>query len=195
MSETRIIKKYPNRRLYDTAESKYITLEDIRGLVRDKVDFSVRDAKTDEDLTRSILLQVIMEQEEKGEPILTEQLLSQIIRFYGDALQGATSNFLQRSLALFVEQQQRFRQELEARVANNAVAAMTGLTQRNLALWKEVQGAFFGASRDVQHEVQKEKEKEKEGKGKQGESRTNGSRSRGGSSARSASKTQKRRSR
>jgi polyhydroxyalkanoate synthesis repressor PhaR len=194
MSETRIIKKYPNRRLYDTAESKYITLEEIRRLVRDKVDFSVRDAKTDEDLTRSILLQVIMEQEEKGQPILTEQLLSQIIRFYGDALQGATSSFLQRSLALFVEQQQRFRQELEARMANNAVAAMTGLTQRNLALWKEMQGAFFGAARDVQDEAQKEKE-EKEGKGKQGASRTNGSRSRGGSSARNASKSPKRRSR
>jgi polyhydroxyalkanoate synthesis repressor PhaR len=180
MSETRIIKKYPNRRLYDTAESKYITLEDVRRLVRDKVDFSVRDAKTDEDLTRSILLQVIMEQEEKGEPILTEQLLSQIIRFYGDALQGVTSNFLQRSLAMFVEQQQRFRQELEARMANNAVAAMTGLTQRNLALWKEVQGAFFGASRDAH--------KEKEERGKQEVSRKNGSR------VRSGSKTRKRKS-
>ena len=186
MSETRIIKKYPNRRLYDTAESKYITLEDVRRLVRDKVDFSVRDAKTDEDLTRSILLQVIMEQEEKGEPILTEQLLSHIIRFYGDALQGVTSNFLQRSLAMFVEQQQRFRQELEARMANNAVAAMTGLGQRNLALWKEMQGAFFGVSRDTH--------KGKEEKGKQEASRENGSTVRSGSRARGGSKTRKRKS-
>jgi polyhydroxyalkanoate synthesis repressor PhaR len=193
MSESRIIKKYPNRRLYDTAESKYITLEDVRRLVRDKVDFSVRDAKTDEDLTRSILLQVIMEQEEKGEPILTEQLLSQIIRFYGDALQGATSSFLQRSLALFVEQQQRFRQELESTVANNAVAAMTGLTQRNLALWKEMRGAFFGAPRDARTGKAEEETEET-----QEAPRKNGSRERSersGSKARNGSRAQKRKSR
>ncbi len=145
MSEPRIIKKYPNRRLYDTALSKYITLEDIRRLVLDKVDFSVRDAKTDEDLTRSILLQVITEQEQEGEPILTEQFLKQVIRFYGDALQGLTSSFLQRSLAMWVEQQQRFRRRLEK--AADPVAAMNAIaeaTHRNLALWREMQGAFFG---------------------------------------------------
>ena len=147
MSEPRIIKKYPNRRLYDTSRSKYITLEDIRRLVLDNVDFSVRDAKSDEDLTRNILLQIIMEQEEEGQPILTEQFLSQIIRFYGDALQGLTASFLQRSLAIWVEQQQRFRRRLAA--AADPVAAMNAMaeaTQRNLALWREMQGAFFGAA-------------------------------------------------
>ena len=147
MSEPRIIKKYPNRRLYDTFLSKYITLEDIRRLVLDSVEFSVRDAKSDEDLTRNILLQIIMEQEEEGQPILTEQFLSQIIRFYGDALQGLTASFLQRSLAIWVEQQQRFRRRLAA--AADPVAAMNAMaeaTQRNLALWREMQGAFFGAA-------------------------------------------------
>jgi polyhydroxyalkanoate synthesis repressor PhaR len=148
VSAIRVIKKYPNRRLYDTTLSKYITLEDVRRLVQEKVEFSVRDAKTDEDLTRSILLQIIMDQEEQGQPIFTEQLLSQIIRFYGDALQGVTSNFLQRSVAMFAEQQQLFRKELERAVVKDAMTTMTELTKRNLALWRETQGALFGAVRN-----------------------------------------------
>jgi polyhydroxyalkanoate synthesis repressor PhaR len=144
MSEPRIIKKYPNRRLYDTALSKYITLEDVRRLVRERVEFVVRDAQTDEDLTRSILLQVIAEQEAGGEPIFTIPVLTQIIRFYGDAVQGLASDFLQRSLLAFGEQQQEFRRQLEQIMTKDAVGAMSDLTQRNLALWREMQGAVFG---------------------------------------------------
>ena len=84
----RVIKKYPNRRLYDTEISSYITVEDVRQLIVDGEDFEVRDAKTGEDLTRSILLQIIAEHEQDGQPVLSTQLLSQIIRFYGDSLQG-----------------------------------------------------------------------------------------------------------
>jgi polyhydroxyalkanoate synthesis repressor PhaR len=144
MSEPRVIKKYPNRRLYDTALSKYITLEDVRRLVRDRVRFVVRDAQTDEDITRSILLQVISEQEAGGEPIFTIPILTQIIQFYGDAVQGLASDFLQRSLLAFGEQQQQFRRQLDDLIPKDAVGAMSDLTARNLALWREMQGAVFG---------------------------------------------------
>ena len=105
MSDPRIIKKYPNRRLYDTTVSSYITLEDVRKLVMSQEEFCVVDARSKEDITRSILLQIILEQEEDGEPIFTQQVLAQIIRFYGDALQGTLTRYLERSFGLFVEQQ------------------------------------------------------------------------------------------
>ena len=104
MSEPRIIKKYPNRRLYDTTVSSYITLEDVRKLVLDAEDFCVVDARSKDDITRSILLQIILEQEEDGSPIFSEQVLSQVIRFYGDALQGTLTSYLDRSFGLLVEQ-------------------------------------------------------------------------------------------
>jgi polyhydroxyalkanoate synthesis repressor PhaR len=146
MSEPRVLKKYPNRRLYDTATSKYITLEDVRRLVLEGVQFVVRDAKTDEDITRSVLLQVIAEQEEAGQPIFTIPILTQIIRFYGDAVQGLASEFLQRSLVAFGEQQRLFRRQLEDVMAKDAFSAMTDLTRQNLAMWQDVGGAWFGPS-------------------------------------------------
>jgi polyhydroxyalkanoate synthesis repressor PhaR len=144
MTAPRVIKKYPNRRLYDTALSKYITLEDVRRLVHDRVEFVVRDAQTDQDLTRSILLQIITEEEGGGDPIFTIPALTQIIRFYGDAVQGLASDFLQRSLGAFGEQQQQFRRQLDQIMTQDAVGGMSDLARRNLALWQEMQGAMFG---------------------------------------------------
>jgi polyhydroxyalkanoate synthesis repressor PhaR len=144
MSGPRVIKKYPNRRLYDTALSRYITLEDVRRLVHDGVEFVVRDAQTDEDLTRSILLQIISEQEAGGDPIFTIPALTQIIRFYGDAVQGLASDFLQRSLAAFGAQQVQFRRQLDQIVTQDAVGAVSEVARRNLAVWQEMQGAMFG---------------------------------------------------
>lgn len=144
MDEARVIKKYPNRRLYDTERSKYITLEDVRRLVREGVDFAVRDSQTDEDLTRSILLQVIAEQEAGGEPIFTTPVLMQIIRFYGDAVQGLAADFLQRSLLAFGKQQQLFRRQLDELVPKDAAGTMADLTEQNLALWRDMQSAMLG---------------------------------------------------
>jgi polyhydroxyalkanoate synthesis repressor PhaR len=152
MSEPRIIKKYPNRRLYDTSASKYITLEDVRRLVLEGAQFVVRDAKTDEDITRSVLLQIIAEQEEAGQPIFTIPILTQIIRFYGDAVQGLASEFLQRSLAAFGEQQRLFRRHLEDVMAQDALGAMTDLARQNLTLWNDVQGTWFGAGKQKQEQ-------------------------------------------
>jgi polyhydroxyalkanoate synthesis repressor PhaR len=104
MSEPRTIKKYPNRRLYDTVESRYITLSDIRKLVVDRIDFVVMDKKTQEDITRPILLQVIAEQEQSGEPLLSRDFLAQIIRSYGGAMQTMIGSHLEQSLRMFVSQ-------------------------------------------------------------------------------------------
>ena len=144
MAATRIIKKYPNRRLYDTEISSYITIEDVRQLILDGESFEVRDAKTGDDLTRTVLLQIITEQEQDGEPILSTQLLSQIIRFYGDSLQGFMGNYLERSMQLFLEQQQGFRQQMGNLLGQTPWTAMNQLTERNMEVWKDFQKNLVG---------------------------------------------------
>jgi polyhydroxyalkanoate synthesis repressor PhaR len=103
----RILKKYPNRRLYDTEVSSYITLAEVKGMVLQGLDFEVRDAKTGEDLTRSILLQIILEEETGGVPIFSASMLSQIIRFYGHAMQGMMGSYLEKNLQTFTDIQAR----------------------------------------------------------------------------------------
>ena len=103
----RILKKYPNRRLYDTQVSSYITLAEVKGMVLEGLDFEVRDAKTGEDLTRSILLQIILEEETDGVPIFSTSMLSQIIRFYGHAMQGMMGSYLEKNLQTFTDIQAR----------------------------------------------------------------------------------------
>lgn len=143
MSEPRIIKKYPNRRLYDTEESRYITLSDIRRLVLDKVDFVVIDKKTETDITRSILLQVISEQEAEGEPIFSRDFLSQVIRSYGGTMQGIVSSYMEQSLKLFMSQQQQLRDKVKGVVGIDPVGMVTNLTLKNYARWKSVQDEIF----------------------------------------------------
>ena len=104
----RVLKKYPNRRLYDTRNSSYITLADVKQMVLAGEDFEVRDAKTGEDLTRSILLQIILEEESGGVPTFSTSMLSNIIRFYGHAMQGLMGSMLERNLQAFAEMQQQF---------------------------------------------------------------------------------------
>lgn len=101
----RVIKKYPNRRLYDTTTSSYITLADIKALVMKNAPFVVRDAKTDEDITRSMLLQIILEAEAGGAPMFTEAVLANIIRFYGHAMQGFVGNYLEKNMQTFTDLQ------------------------------------------------------------------------------------------
>ena len=145
MTATRIIKKYPNRRLYDTEISSYITIEDVRQLIIDGETFEVRDAKTGEDLTRQVLLQIIAEHEQDGQPMLSTQLLSHLIRFYGDSLQGFMGNYLERSLQVFMEQQQQFRQQMGGMLGQTPWTMMNQLTERNMELWQEFQRNLGGA--------------------------------------------------
>ena len=107
----RIIKKYPNRRLYDTETSSYITLADVKKLVLEQVDFKVEDAKTREDLTRAILLQIILEEEAGGAPMFSSDMLSKIIRFYGNAMQGMMGNYLEKNIQTFIEMQKRLQDQ------------------------------------------------------------------------------------
>jgi polyhydroxyalkanoate synthesis repressor PhaR len=107
-SGTRVLKKYPNRRLYDTRTSSYITLADVKQMVLDGEDFEVRDAKSAEDLTRSILLQIILEEESGGVPMFSAQTLAQIIRSYGHAMHGAMGSLLEQNMTAFAELQKQF---------------------------------------------------------------------------------------
>ncbi|MEB0134861.1 polyhydroxyalkanoate synthesis repressor PhaR [Actimicrobium sp. CCC2.4] len=103
----RLIKKYPNRRLYDTQTSSYITLVDVKQLVLDNEVFMVIDAKTNDDLTRAILLQIILEEESNGSPMFSSEALSQIIRYYGHAMQGMMGNYLEKNIQAFIDIQNK----------------------------------------------------------------------------------------
>lgn len=148
--EPRIINKYPNRRLYDTVISRYITLDEIRQLVLQNVQFKVVDKRSKEDITRSILLQVIMEQEEAGTPILREEVLLNIIRFYGDSMQNSVAHYLELSLQLFTDQQSQFKEQLKQMLgsAGNPLHTLKELADQNLPLWKTVRQEFL---RNISH--------------------------------------------
>lgn len=130
MSEPiRLIKKYPNRRLYDTKTSVYITLVDVKKLVVEGEEFQVVDAKTGEDLTRSILLQIILEEEAAGAPMFSSDVLSQFIRSYGNAMQGMLGSYLERNMQLFAEMQKSLREQSQKLYGDP--------TKLNEDLWKQ----------------------------------------------------------
>jgi polyhydroxyalkanoate synthesis repressor PhaR len=114
----RLIKKYPNRRLYDTQTSSYITLTDVKQLVLDNEEFTVVDAKTDQDLTRSILLQIILEEESNGAPMFSSNALSQIIRYYGHAMQGMMGSYLEKNVQAFTD--------IQAKLTESSKGALEG---------------------------------------------------------------------
>jgi len=142
--EKRIIKKYPNRRLYDTEVSRYITLENIRQLVIRGEDFQVIDKRSGDDITRTILLQVISEQEEGGDPIFRTEVLRNIIRFYGDSMQSTVSSYLELSLEFFGEQQQQFKDRMRRLIgANNPLVTLRELSQYQVPIWRTVRREFL----------------------------------------------------
>ncbi|WP_126444226.1 polyhydroxyalkanoate synthesis repressor PhaR [Sulfuricystis multivorans] len=117
---TRLIKKYPNRRLYDTRTSSYITLADVKELVLKHEEFRVVDAKSGEDLTRNILLQIILEEEAGGAPMFTSDLLAQMIRFYGNAMQGMLGQYLENNIMAFTEMQKKLQEQVKHLYGDNA---------------------------------------------------------------------------
>jgi polyhydroxyalkanoate synthesis repressor PhaR len=141
----RIIKKYANRRLYDTAESRYVALEDIRKLVAEGVRFRVIDAQGGEDLTRSILLQIIVEQEEKGQPILSTRLLEQLILYYGDNLQSFVGTYLEKSMDFFIKQQEILQRQMQSLLQAAPSSVWNEMAERNLALWRDMQQDLYKA--------------------------------------------------
>ena len=138
MPQLRVIKKYPNRRLYDTEISSYVTLEDVRQLIVDGEGFEVRDARTGADLTRSVLLQILAEHEDIGQPIFSTQLLTTVIRFYGDSLQGIIGSYLEKSIQLFADQQTQLRGTL-GNVVQAPWTLISQLADKNMEIWKGVQ--------------------------------------------------------
>ncbi|MCK9260265.1 MAG: polyhydroxyalkanoate synthesis repressor PhaR [Azoarcus sp.] len=118
--KSRLIKKYPNRRLYDTRTSSYITLSDVKELVLGNEDFQVVDAKTGDDLTRSILLQIILEEEAGGAPMFTSDLLSHMIRFYGNAMQGMMGKYLENNIKAFTDMQGKLQEQARGIYGENS---------------------------------------------------------------------------
>jgi polyhydroxyalkanoate synthesis repressor PhaR len=144
-SPLRVIKKYPNRRLYDTDTSSYITLAEVKRLVMDSEPFVVRDVKTGEDLTRSILLQIILEEEANGSPMFTPEVLANVIRFYGHAMQGFMGGYLEKSIQSMMEVQSRLGEqsknltpEMWAQFMGLQSPAMQGLMGKNLEQSKNI---------------------------------------------------------
>jgi polyhydroxyalkanoate synthesis repressor PhaR len=144
----RVIKKYPNRRLYDTQTSSYITLAEVKQLVMAQQPFVVRDAKSGDDLTRSILLQIILEEEAGGTPLFSTQMLGQIIRFYGHAMQGWMGGYLEKSIQALHEMQAGM-SALD--MAQNMARSVEDSTQRYLQMQEQMQ-------RQVQEQMQKQTE-------------------------------------
>jgi polyhydroxyalkanoate synthesis repressor PhaR len=140
----RVIRKYANRRLYDPSESRHLTLDEVRERVVAGDKIRVEDAKTGEDITRSVLLQIIVEREEAGRPLLSAELLEQLIRFYGGAMQDFLATYLERSVGAFVDQQERFQDQLLKMMKDTPLGAMSELAEQNLSAWKELQKGFFG---------------------------------------------------
>ena len=154
----RIIKKYPNRRLYDTDTSSYITLTEVKQLVMDSTNFAVRDAKTGEDLTRSIMLQIILEEETGGAPMFTEAVLGNIIRFYGNAMQSFMGTYLEKNVQSFMdlqlkmsEQSQTLTPEAWAQFINAQSPTMQGMM-----------GTYVEQSKTVFTQMQEQMQKQSE---------------------------------
>jgi polyhydroxyalkanoate synthesis repressor PhaR len=144
----RAIKKYPNRRLYDTRTSSYITLSDVKDMVMGCEQFVVLDAKSGEDLTRSILLQIILEEETAGVPMFSTQALAQIIRFYGHTMQGLMGNYLEKNIQSFID--------LQSRLTENSVINLQNPLMQNFM------GGYIEQSRQMFNQMQEQLSKQTE---------------------------------
>ena len=161
--EIRLIKKYPNRRLYDTTTSSYITLVDVKQLVLDQVQFKVVDAKSEEELTRSILLQIILEEEGSGDPIFSSEMLRQIIRFYGHALQEMMGSYLEKNIQTFMEIQHKLQDQGITKMGDNPMVNADAYSQFVKMQGPAIQGLMSNyleqsasAFLDMQQQMQKQ---------------------------------------
>lgn len=155
-SAQRVIKKYPNRRLYDTDTSTYITLSEVRQLVMDREDVVVRDAKTGEDLTRSILLQIILEEEAGGAPMFSEAVLANIIRFYGHAMQGFMGTYLEKNVQAFTDLQTRMAEQSQQFTPE----MWTQFMNLQSPLFKNMMGSYMEQSQTAMAQMQEQMQKQ-----------------------------------
>ena len=155
MPEKRLIKKYPNRRLYDTELSKYITLTDVRDVVLQGGAVRVVDAVTEEDITRQILMQIINEQESGESPLFSTETLAQFIRLYQETVPGVFTEFMEKSLGMFAEQQKLYQNQVNNVLGADPVKAFSELTEQNLALWKDMQESWLRAGATTKRQKRK----------------------------------------
>ena len=155
---SRVIKKYPNRRLYDTETSTYITLAEVRELVMDSVLFLVRDAKTNDDLTRSILLQIILEEEAGGAPMFTEAVLGNIIRFYGNAMQSFMGAYLEKNVQSFMDLQVKMAEQSKGLSPEKWAQFMNAQSP----MMQGMMGNYVEQSKDVFMQMQEQMQKQSE---------------------------------
>lgn len=143
-ADTIIIKKYANRRLYDTSASRYVTLDHLRDLVKQGKNFKVQDAKSGEDLTRGVLAQIIFEEESKGETLLPVEFLRQLISFYGDSMQTMVPGYLRLSMDNFASQQAEMREKMTSALGSPAasMALIEEQTRRNMAMFQQAMKMF-----------------------------------------------------
>jgi polyhydroxyalkanoate synthesis repressor PhaR len=145
-SDVVTIKKYANRRLYDTSASRYVTLDHLRELVREGRDFKVIDAKSGDDLTRGVLAQIIFEEESKGETLLPVEFLRQLISFYGDSMQSMVPSYLQMSMDTLSRQHQAMREKMTGAMGDamggNSMAMLEEQTKRNMAMFQQAMSMF-----------------------------------------------------
>jgi polyhydroxyalkanoate synthesis repressor PhaR len=142
-TEPIIIKKYANRRLYNTAKSSYVTLDHLSQMVKDGQDFVVNDAKSGQDITRNVLAQIIFEEEAKGHTMLPANFLRQLIRLYGDTLQGFVPGYLEASMETFAHNQERMREQVaKAFEANPALANFEALARTNMEWFENAMRMF-----------------------------------------------------
>ena len=142
----RILKKYPNRRIYDTHDSVYIKLDDVRKMVVQGTDFKVLDSKTGADLTRSVLLQLIAEQESDSNPLFSADNLKNFIHYYEQNQQQLFSEYLNQSLNFFQHQQEQFNQSVKEMMNVRPMKMFSEYSKRNARMWQKMQEGFFSDS-------------------------------------------------
>ena len=152
MPAERLIRKYANRRLYDATSSRHVTLADLRLLIVDGMKLKVIDDKSGEDITRSVLFQILAEQEQFGAPVLGSELLEMIIRFYGRPTQAFLSRYLEQSFATLVRQQDTMQSEM-AKAFQTPLAPLTEMVRNNLNLWEQMQAATREAFSSSQNDA------------------------------------------
>ncbi len=158
-SDVRLIKKYPNRRLYDTGESCYIKLVEVKQMIEQGIQIKVIDSQSEEDITRSILLQIILEQESNKEPLFSTENLENFIRYYGEGSREGFTYFMGKNLQFFEDQQEKAQQQLKDFMDYNPVDFWTDSTKTNLDLWQQMQNNFLQSSGFTPPSKENEKEK------------------------------------
>ena len=139
----RTIKKYPNRRLYDTEASRHINKDDVRKLIASGKDVRIVEDGNGDDITRSVLLQLVAEQELGGQPVLSDQMLTQFIRFYDHPLQGVLGSYLQQSFESFLQQQSTLQEQMQEMMRSGPFAVMKDVARQNMEAWQAMQKAFL----------------------------------------------------